>query len=257
MFAPADPIDCRLLEDSPRDGAENMAIDEALLISADEMSKPTLRFYAWSRPTLSLGYFQKYAHRRYHPASRLCAVVRRSTGGGAIVHDRELTYSFIWPGCRLPGKEKLSRPLATEGLYQTVHEALIRVLGRWEVQAHLVADLATDKVDFLCFQRRSFWDMLIGDWKVLGSAQRRCRGALLQQGSLILAASPHAPEIPGLAELSGPVAGSEEIASLWAAEIATGLNLRLQSTTLENHEKERAEEIIQRKYHSPQWTKRR
>ena len=146
MSASADPIDCRLLEDFPRDGAENMAIDEALLISADEMSKPTLRFYAWSRPTLSLGYFQKYAHRRYHPASRLCAVVRRSTGGGAIVHDRELTYSFIWPGCRLPGKEKLSRPLATEGLYQTVHEALIRVLGRWEVQANLVADLATDEL---------------------------------------------------------------------------------------------------------------
>ncbi len=257
MSAPADPIDCRLLEDSPRDGAENMAIDEALLISANEMSKPTLRFYAWSRPTLSLGYFQKYAHRCRHPTSRLCAAVRRSTGGGAIVHDRELTYSLIWPGCRLSGKENLSRPLAAEGLYKTVHEALIRVFRRWEIQARLAADLATDKVDFLCFQRRSSWDLLIGDWKVLGSAQRRCRGALLQHGSLILAASPHAPEIPGLAEISGHAAGSGEIASRWAAEIASGLNLRLQSAALENHEEERAEDIKERKYQRPQWTKRR
>ena len=72
-----------------------MAVDEALLIDAAENGVATLRFYQWSEPTLSLGYFQRYDDRDQHAASRECAVVRRQTGGGAILHDRELTYSLV------------------------------------------------------------------------------------------------------------------------------------------------------------------
>ena len=71
-----------------------MAVDETLLESAAETSATTLRFYRWDRPTLSLGYFQQTADRTQHPESADCPLVRRSSGGGAIVHDHELTYSL-------------------------------------------------------------------------------------------------------------------------------------------------------------------
>ena len=90
------PIRCRLLIDAPERGVWNMAIDEALLESAADESCDlvTLRFYRWSEPTLSLGYFQSYEDRNSHEASRSLPVVRRSSGGGALVHDHEWTYSL-------------------------------------------------------------------------------------------------------------------------------------------------------------------
>src|ERR1700690_1334272 len=76
----------RLIWDDSSAGAWNMALDEALLESADADGLATLRFYRWSEPTLSLGYFQAAADRRLHPASLDCTLVRRSSGGGAILH---------------------------------------------------------------------------------------------------------------------------------------------------------------------------
>ena len=91
------PIPCRLLFDTPAEGAWNMAVDETLGEIAAESGIATLRFYGWSRPTLSLGYFQNYDERLSHSASMNCAIVRRASGGGAILHDRELTYSLALP----------------------------------------------------------------------------------------------------------------------------------------------------------------
>ena len=94
---PQNPIICRLIVDPPAPGAWNMAVDEALFEQAAKFGTPTLRFYQWSEPTLSLGYFQNYDDRRSHAASLGTAAVRRTTGGGAILHDQELTYSLVWP----------------------------------------------------------------------------------------------------------------------------------------------------------------
>jgi len=85
---------CRLIVDRPAPGAWNMAVDEALLDAAVEQGVAALRFYQWSEPTLSLGYFQRHADRDSHAASHDCTLVRRQSGGGAILHDRELTYSL-------------------------------------------------------------------------------------------------------------------------------------------------------------------
>ena len=82
----------------------------------------TLRFYQWSEPTLSLGYFQRYDDRHQHAASRKCAVVRRQSGGGAILHDRELTYSLT-----LPASHPLTRDATA--LYTAVHNAFIQALA--------------------------------------------------------------------------------------------------------------------------------
>src|SRR4051812_36941289 len=91
------PVACRVLFDPPAEGAWNMAVDEALGEAAAETKIATLRFYGWSRPTLSLGYFQKHDERVAHVGSAGCELVRRASGGGAIVHDRELTYSLALP----------------------------------------------------------------------------------------------------------------------------------------------------------------
>ncbi|MGC4005904.1 MAG: hypothetical protein QM811_23405 [Pirellulales bacterium] len=185
-----------VLFDHPRAGIANMAIDEALLDAAGEGALgPLLRFYEWSPATLSLGYFQGSSERAGHAASRNCDIVRRASGGGAILHDRELTYSLVLPA---------EHPLATkaEPLYRAVHQALIETLSdEWTIDARFwdqvaprsagapndvsfacgdVADIlphnATSKhaaatrpasrktsEPFLCFQRRSPGDLVLAD----------------------------------------------------------------------------------------------
>src|SRR3954463_4715971 len=188
-----------------------MAVDEVLLMDAVENGNATLRFYQWSEPTLSLGYFQQLASRQQHFASRNCAVVRRQTGGGAILHDHELTYSLI-----LPPADPLTRN--TSQLYNAVHAAFIAALSKDSQNAGLerslkcrgkqAADESQDE-PFLCFQRKSPGDVVLAQpddstvarvppRKVLGSAQRRHRGAILQHGSLLLEQSTAAPELAGL-----------------------------------------------------------
>src|SRR5213592_104397 len=108
-------------------GPMNMAVDEALLLSAPRTG-PTLRFYQWEEPTLSLGYFQSAAERCQHATSAGCAIVRRSTGGGAILHHDELTYSFVIP---MSQQEKS----ASQPLYYAFHETLVESLAELGIEA--------------------------------------------------------------------------------------------------------------------------
>ena len=126
------PSPFRLLLDPPASGAWNMAVDEVLLEAAAADGQCTLRFYRWEEPTLSLGYFQTYADRWQHEPSSHAAVVRRMSGGGAILHDAELTYSFAVPS---------HHPLANNrlGFYQAVHTALIEALAQWGIEAAMFA----------------------------------------------------------------------------------------------------------------------
>ncbi|HRE99429.1 MAG TPA: hypothetical protein PLI18_02855 [Pirellulaceae bacterium] len=187
--------DGRLLIDAPASGARNMAVDEALLEGVGDGGRPCLRFYRWREPTLSLGYFQPLADRRLHDASGSIPVVRRVTGGGAIVHDRELTYSLV-----LPIRDRWAA--AHRELYDRIHGAIVgwlRQLGLSSARLH--PGLPQDDEPFLCFQRRSDGDVEGDGYKVLGSAQRRTRTAMLQHGSLLLGRSRFAPELPGVWDL--------------------------------------------------------
>src|SRR5205085_4114386 len=172
----------RLLLYPPALGPWNMAVDEALLETAAATGQATLRFYQWQEPTLSLGYFQVLDDRRHHRPSENCPAVRRASGGGAILHDRELTYSLAIP------QSGASRASARR-LYEICHQTLIAALGDYGVSAALYRDCSRSGTDdhqndapFLCFQRRTCFDVVIGDEKIAGSAQRRRRGALLQHG---------------------------------------------------------------------------
>ena len=126
-----------------------MAVDESLLRSAAESDRMTLRFYQWCEPTLSLGYFQRYEDRKKHPHSTNCPVVRRGTGGGAIIHDRELTYSLVVPA-------RLGIHLAASKWYDMVHGAVIRAFDSLGIQSYTCPETVREReTEFLCFQRRA------------------------------------------------------------------------------------------------------
>jgi lipoate-protein ligase A len=280
-----------LLLDPPGDGAWNMAVDEALLEAAAMQGRCTLRFYQWAKPTLSLGYFQAYADRERHEASRRSAVVRRASGGGAILHDFDVTYSLAVPE---------GHPLAANRLrtYRVVHDALIEVLADLGVEASLFAGgtpgigcgenaptagrepaprwggscTATPspsavegrqcncrpnvsaKEPFLCFQRRAPGDVLVKGEKIAGSAQRRCCGAVLQHGSVLLARSPAAPQLDGLKELAAQTILVEEFIKAWLEKLSAALALRWELESLADADRRRAAELVREKYGSPAWT---
>lgn len=173
-----------LFIDPPLDGPTNMARDEHLL-HTDDISPGALRIYAWAPPTLSLGYFQQYDEIAKLPAeARGLAVVRRLTGGGAILHDREVTYSIV-----LDDSVPIARKSPAE-LYRVAHEC-----WRDAIAAHgRASDLAPDEFPlpsprtgpFFCFEKPGRTDLIVGGEKLLGSAQRRIPGRVMQHGSLIL-----------------------------------------------------------------------
>jgi lipoate-protein ligase A len=269
---------CRLIVDPPAAGAWNMAVDESLLLAAAEENVATLRFYEWLEPTLSLGYFQRYEERCGHAASRQCAVVRRQSGGGAILHDRELTYSLALPA---------GHPLAQNSpqLYAAVHEAIVRRLAQLLSESNSASTLSLhcpppprpgspqsrpDREPFLCFQRRAPGDVVLStksasanatlaapNWKIVGSAQRRHRGAILQHGSVLLARSPAAPELPGFCDVTWAVVAASNLASALSTEVGQILGLPVGQEGLPASLAKAAREIVLDKYGSDSWTRRR
>jgi lipoate-protein ligase A len=246
-------MNCRLFIDPPASPSWNMAVDETLLESATDGGEFSLRFYRWLQPTLSLGYFQRYDDRWQHAASRNCTVVRRATGGGAILHDREITYCVAAP----PGHRLAIKHLA---LYETIHAALIEILAGYGIHARLCQDIGRQgdcSQPFLCFQRRSPGDVLLSEAKIAGSAQRRCRGAVLQHGSVLLALSTTAPELPGLAELAAINLSFDQLAQAWSSKLAEIFSLHYQPGILTDLEQCRAANLVREKYDSTQWTQYR
>ncbi len=247
-------MECRLIFDAPAAGSWNMALDEALLESAGRAGQGScLRFYGWEVPTLSLGYFQQAADRGTHPASGHCPAVRRATGGGAILHDVELTYSYT-----TAVGTHLSSDLAA--LYESFHTALVGELARYAVTARLCRTppkRPRGEEPFLCFQRRAERDVLVGDAKIAGSAQRRHRGTLLQHGSVLLRRSSAAPELDGIAELACVAINPRELAEGWARRAAGMLGLTLRPGTATADEWQAAERFQAGQFAKPGWTNRR
>ncbi len=250
---------CLVVQHPPARGAWNMAVDEALAESSAEHGFAILRFYEWAEPTLSLGYFQAAADRRGHPASLACPLVRRSSGGGAILHDRELTYSLAVP---------TGHPVAADAgrLYRATHEAIASVLSSFGVITLLrlcpeceepVAKCRPSAEPFLCFQRRAVGDLLIDGMKIAGSAQRRRRGVVMQHGSVLLAASPFALELPGVAELSGRAIEAKSLARLFKTALGDRLNMKCEDSVPVESIDQRARELERAKFASADWTFRR
>lgn len=178
----------RLLVTEPCDGATNMAIDEALWRGRQAgTSPPTVRFFAWAPPTVSIGYGQRLDR---HVDVRACGrlgvgLVRRPTGGSAIYHDgpeRELTY------CVTATAEDLGVGPDLLDTYHWIARALQRGLNALGAGAEIVPTARGDgPTPAFCFARTGAFEIEAGGRKLVGSAQRRQGTAFLQHGAVLLA----------------------------------------------------------------------
>ncbi|MEW6686476.1 MAG: lipoate--protein ligase family protein [Candidatus Edwardsbacteria bacterium] len=176
----------RLVLTGENDAFFNMAVDEVLMESVRQgTSLPTLRFYGWQPPAISLGYHQKIKEVVDLEKCRKAGieVVRRPTGGRAVYHEKELTYSIVaTTDSALFSKSILKSYLVIAGAFV---EGLKHLGVKAEIQRRPVE--TRHGVSLLCFSTPSFYEVMVAGKKILGSAQRRINGVLLQQGSLLLA----------------------------------------------------------------------
>lgn len=205
----------RLLPTGRLAGAAQMAADETLLHTASERGVASLRFYTWAEPTLTLGYFQPAAARLTDARLAGLPWVRRSTGGAALVHHHELTYALALPAGRgwQPGGESwLCR----------VHHVIADVLAGLGAKADPVVCGRERKLgEVLCFLHQTAGDLVSDGAKVVGSAQRKAKGALLQHGGILLRRSEFTPQLPGLHELTGLEVEPRALADLLAERLAS------------------------------------
>lgn len=274
----------RLIEDPPQTGAWNMAVDEAILaaVAAGE-APPTLRMYAWQPACLSIGYGQRYrdidaAGLRSHGWD----VVRRPTGGRAILHTDELTYSVCAPA---------NHPIMQGGIlpsYQLISGALLRGLELLAVpatrEAHYDLDPDIDPRGPVCFEIPSNWEITFEGRKLIGSAQVRRSGGdtgaggVLQHGTLPLrgdlrritqalaftdenarqeAAERLIQRAVTVEEALGRRVSWEEAAHSICRGFEAALGLNFARSTISGSETAHAEQLLSEKFGSPAWTRRR
>ena len=239
-----------------------MAADEVLLESA-VAGTASLRFYGWTQPTLSLGYFQPHRIRGSDERLAKLPFIRRPTGGGILVHQHELTYALGLPASlvRQGHQSWLGR----------MHTIIAGALASLGVSTATVAE--EKQAGSLCFQHFARGDLVLDSvalsWevagkleicrhaKVVGSAQRKQRGALLQHGAILLATSPHAPELPGIRELTGRSLAPGEIIPVVEREFAAYTGWILTAGDWTASERPRIEELVQIKYGQPSWNQKR
>ncbi|MFQ5960456.1 MAG: biotin/lipoate A/B protein ligase family protein [Candidatus Methylomirabilales bacterium] len=255
----------RLLLDEPRDGSTNMAIDEVLALAcARGWSPPSLRLYRWAVPTISLGYNQPM---RGEVNLDLCVqrgipMVRRPTGGRALLHHHELTYSLAVP-----------IPYGNRGVlqdYRWISHCFLLALKRLGVVAALSRGTRiTEEAGGVCFLSSSRYELTVNGRKVLGSAQRRFSGALLQHGSLLIDIDHSAwttlfpkaralrARATALKSLLGRSPHWEELvrAVRWGFE--EGAKVYLEPGGLTLREQSLVEGLVANRYGTAEWTSRR
>ena len=241
-----------------------MALDEALLEAMPRLGRPVLRFYGWTEPAATFGYFQKYAE--VERATHLRPLIRRSTGGGIVPHDADWTYSLAFP----PGHEWHS--LRAEESYRRVHEWIQAAFAKLNVTTELAsaafpnselppspsaparqasiqaaskrsADGRTPNSGMAqCFAGYERFDVLWNGQKIAGAAQRRNRLGLLIQGSV--QPPPISLSPPDWQKAMGDV-GRVELGAAWS-DFAPDEALR-----------ERAEFLAKQKYSQPAFIRKR
>lgn len=206
---------------APHSGPYNMAMDEVLL---QETSRPLLRVYAWSVPAVSFGYFGRLAEvEALWPKREL---VRRWTGGGIVPHGDDFTYTIV-----VPKSDPFATRTSAES-YRMIHEAVAVALGSDAGALSLAA--GAPKVSNECFANPAAHDILAGDTKIAGAAQRRTRHGLLHQGSI---------QRSGL--------GGE-----FTERLAAALAARVERNVVAPAEERHAVEFAAAKYATPAWLRR-
>ena len=186
----------------------NMGLDGALLEDAD--APPTLRFYTWTPAALSLGYFQRFDE--VPAAEKAFVVVRRITGGGAIHHTNELTFSMIASAEHALFEGPIPRS------YERIHELIAAALSKCGAEAKLRGDselLSDASGTGMCFHHSTSLDLAWDSKKGVGSAQRRRNGRVLHHGSIKLGPSQHDTGVAELGESIDPAALARVIAEVF------------------------------------------
>lgn len=243
----------------------NMAVDVALLARARRTGETVFRIYSWATPTLSLGRNQR-ARGRYDPAAleeRAVAVVRRPTGGRAILHWRELTYSVT---------ARTDSVTSAAGMYRAINGILLDALHRLGIDAEIASPARRERQpdEHPCFAEPSAGEIVVrtanGAGKLVGSAQYLEDGALLQHGSILLhddqsilreltcgnAARTSAASIAGAL---GREADPEEVTHALADAVSVGTGAP--TVTLDQEELDAAAEEHVPQFRDPLWTWRR
>jgi lipoyl(octanoyl) transferase len=259
----------RLLVTEPLDGAANMALDEALLLSRlRHGSPPTLRFFAWAPPTISLGYGQRLDGRIDLETARTMGLglVRRATGGSAILHegpDLEITYSVVAAAGDFDGAADL---LET---YRWIGQGLLAGLRALGAQVEMVPVQPSDPAAMpaFCFARTGSFEVEVDGRKLVGSAQRRQGAAFLQHGAIMLGALPERLRrvFPGgrdpLADMTtletalGRRPSFEDAAEALAEGFRTAHGLTLEPGGLSKDEAVLAALLEREKYATDPWTR--
>jgi lipoate-protein ligase A len=269
----------RLVLSPPADGARNMAVDEAIMRArAEGLVPPTLRLYRWHPPAVSLGRFQALDARLDTHAihARGYGLVRRPTGGRAILHADELTYSVVVRERDLEGGEALMSS------YREISRGIETGLAYLGVQATAGRGEASGggserALPTICFAKAARCDLVAEGRKIVGSAQTRSRGVILQHGSIpltldldeLLAVMPGPHDRPlherrrkvgaaaiGLAELLGRPVGWHELAGALRLGFVQALAIRLVEGELTTQEQAWADELVGVKYGTDEWTTR-
>ena len=253
----------RLIVDEPADGARNMAIDEALLLSVQQGLAPvTVRFYRWRPATVSLGYFQPAEDVDLGVVHSLgLGLVRRPTGGRAILHDDELTYSIAVPADVIPGGRSIGRS------YMAITRALLLGLQLLGVRGSVgKAEATRNNLTRACFALSTRADVSAGGAKIIGSAQVRRGGVILQHGSipLTLDASLHArlfgaadaekAAAGGLADILGRRPSWQEMIEAFAEGFRRAFDVELAPGELSHRELSLAEDLRRTKYGTAEFT---
>ena len=265
----------RLLITPPAHGAWNMALDQSILehIGRGE-SQPTLRLYAWDPPCLSIGHAQPFADvDTARLKDRGWEVVRRATGGRAILHTDEITYSVIAP----QDEPRLAGTVLES--YNRLAQALLLAVRQME----LPVEMKADKVDSgavpnpVCFEVPSTYEITVNGKKLIGSAQARKKEGVLQHGSLPLTGdlaricqvlvfeNEPAREVAAkrLIERASTVESAlgrevcwETAAQAFVHGFEAQLSLSLRREEISESESRRTDELVQEKYSHPSWTER-
>ncbi len=236
----------------------------------------TLRIYSWRPPAVSIGYGQE-AEREIDPGQ--CErygidLVRRITGGRAVLHDQELTYSLVAPESHLAlgGRSGL--------MLRTVSEALVETLKHFDIPAELAKEgrCGSGGNDDVCFTATGRYEITVAGSKLAGSAQRRSRGVVLQHGSLLLGPGhrrlpllmpAHEPErretiarllnhrTISVAELIPDPPSFEEWTDRLSRSMLDRLNVEGRTDVLDAEERQAAESLVRTRYGNTDWTYRR
>jgi len=236
----------------------NMALDEAFLLHMPPGFPVVLRFYDWDPPGLSLGYFQRFDEPPAPQADLFGAVVtRRTTGGGAILHRGEITFSIAGGEGRPPFDRSV------EESYHVIHGAIACGLARIGIAAALREEVPSlsqgtkEHAAGRCFYAVTGYDLVAGGRKLVGSAQRRKDQRILHHGSIPLEPNPMTPEAACVYDLAGREHSRETVQAAIARGIEEAFAVELEAWEPGSELLAVARRIVDAKYGTDAWLRRR